>query len=726
MVQGEPITGGYSHDLQDPQVSYDKAAPTSAQLRFRLFGVYMFSLLAGIIIIVSEHMLVMDIPFQQILTLSLPAMLIGAVVLSALLTALSIWRLRPVFRIRSVEPADDGASDESAKALNRLLAHPCELLVAMIVFGLVYTSLFHWKETAFRNDTLPSIDWTVLVGSIAREISLSLTIGIFIFTSIRRLLLPLVLRFQPQSGQWGGRGSIVSPLIITYSSTFLIAVLNLFQLAVLADSSGEPQSPMLIGGVGLFYFILGVSLIGYISLQFRKELRTLVRNIQQLGGGGRKLGSRMPVVSYDEAGELASAFNELQTRIDREYESLERELKLAYNVQQKLLPPGDLTIGSYRIAARCQPYRNVGGDFFDVLMLGPSRFAIMIGDVSGKGVPAALLMSALLLLFRAEIRRNGNPAEVLARMNRQLCEAMGDDGAVTLGVGVIDTTSDTVRYASAGHLSPYIVSPNGSIVTVDCSSLPIGFDAEVVYQETQLQLNPGDRFVLYTDGIIESMDEGGHMYGFDGLEEEISSWKPCDDLPQLVDGWLARMDAHSTAGKDDRTIVVLELVQAYRSQTVQREAISGGHLSELLPSSFFSQEWLLRSRMGSERGVAEQIGSFITKFWPETNLHEDVQSAVAEAIMNAMEHGNKLDPMAQVTVQAQIGSLLAVIRVYDEGGGYFPHVSRDEKEMAKKRESDDPRGWGLVIIDSLSDYWATGRDERGFYMELYFMRITNT
>ena len=90
-----------------------------------------------------------------------------------------------------------------------------------------------------------------------------------------------------------------------------------------------------------------------------------------------------------------------------------------------------------------------------------------------------------------------------------------------------------------------------------------------------------------------------------------------------------------------------------------------------------------------------------------------------------MEHGNKLDPMAQVTVQAQIGSLLAVIRVYDEGGGYFPHVSRDEKEMAKKRESDDPRGWGLVIIDSLSDYWATGRDERGFYMELYFMRIMN-
>jgi len=90
--------------------------------------------------------------------------------------------------------------------------------------------------------------------------------------------------------------------------------------------------------------------------------------------------------------------------------------------------------------------------------------------------------------------------------------------------------------------------------------------------------------------------------------------------------------------------------------------------------------------------------------------------------MNAMEHGNKLDPIKLVTVQAQIGMLLVVIRIYDEGGGYFPHVSRDEDEMEQKRESDDPRGWGLVIIDSLSNYWSTGRDERGFFVELYFMR----
>ncbi len=93
-------------------------------------------------------------------------------------------------------------------------------------------------------------------------------------------------------------------------------------------------------------------------------------------------------------------------------------------------------------------------------------------------------------------------------------------------------------------------------------------------------------------------------------------------------------------------------------------------------------------------------------------------------MINAIEHGNQLQPNSYVTVTAQIGSMLAVCKIYDEGGGFFPHVSRDEDEMMKKLESDDPRGWGLVMIDSLADYWVTGRDDRGFYTELYFMRKT--
>jgi len=709
-------------------------ATESRRLYRQLLLIYLGTLLTAIIIAHGENIFILNIPFAELWPFFTPASVAGAVLVALAMGLLSVWRLQPSLAGRGTDNDKQEMSVDSSgkpmEALDRLLRHPYELFVSFIVFGVFCSILYHsieWWYEATSSEMQSSIDWTELLGIMAGELGMTVAIAIFLFTAVRRQLRPLILQLQLRPGQLRRRASIVAPLVITYCSTFLMGLLNLIQMAIIAEDNGSPQQPWLVGLVALFFFILGLFLFGHVTLQFRREIRSLLAYIQEQGeqGGHARRGGRMPVISYDETGELAAAFNELQGRIDKEYESIERELKLAYNVQQKLLPPGDLTIGSYRIAARCRPYREVGGDFFDVVMLGPNKFAVMIGDVSGKGVPAALIMSALLVLFRAEIKRNGSPAEVLARMNRQLCEAMGDEGAVTIGVGVIDSASDTIQYASAGHLSPYIVNADGKVTSIDSSSLPIGFDMDVVYQEKWLQLQPGDRLILYTDGIIESMDERGQMYGFEGLEEEISSWQLYDDLPKVVDDFLIRMNERSHAENDDRTIVVLELVQAYRSYGVNKEvmaAVMGSDPRENLPGSFFSQHWSLRSKLGTERAVAEEIGGFITQYWPGSGMREDVQSAVSEAIMNAMEHGNKLDPIKLVTVQAQIGMLLVVIRVYDEGGGYFPHVSRGEDEMERKRESDDPRGWGLVIIDSLSNYWSTGRDERGFFVELYFMR----
>ncbi|MFD0714995.1 SpoIIE family protein phosphatase [Paenibacillus sp. GCM10027626] len=706
---------------------------TGARTLYRkLLLVYVFTLLAAMLIAHGENILVLNIPFNELRSFYTPASFGSAILVAILMTVWSVKCLQPAFAIE--EPPHSIHKEHKTDHLERLLRHPYELLIGFTLFGGICSLLYHIVEIGYAriNHTVAAeIKWLELFAVMAGEAGMTLAIAVFLFTTVQRLLRPYVLEFMQQSALTGKKVSFVVPLIVTYSSTFLMTVLNLFQLAVNSDGSGHSRNPLLVGLIALFFFLLGIALFGYITFQFKSELRSLIEHIQELGLRGRdKVGIRMPVMSNDEAGELAAVFNELQARTDREYEAIERELKLAYNVQQKLLPPGDLTIGAYRITARCRPYREVGGDFFDVVMLGPHKFAVMIGDVSGKGVPAALLMSALLVLFRAEIKRNGAPGEVLARMNRQLCEAMGDDGAVTIGVGIIDSLHDTLQYASAGHLSPYIVSANGQLSAIESSSLPIGFDTDMVYREQTLQLQPGDRLILYTDGIIESLDGRGRMYGFEGLEKEIVSWHMIDNLPKIVDEWLERMDNRTKSENDDRTIVVLELVQAYLSEAVQRgartSAIGDEQFSKMPAGHMFTHETALRSKAGTERQAAEEVGGFIVKCWPETGLREDVQTSVSEAIMNAMEHGNKFDPMTQVVIQVQIGSLLAVIRIYDEGGGYFPRVSRDEEEMAKKRESDDPRGWGLVIIDSLADYWATGRDERGFYMELYFMRKMDT
>ncbi|MFC5650488.1 SpoIIE family protein phosphatase [Paenibacillus solisilvae] len=685
-----------------------------------LLAIFAVSFLMGAVLIELEHFFIINVAFRDLSGSSCPITLAIYVFIIAVLLGFSFLRLRPLMNFRGSEPCEA----EQSSTLRMLYRLPYELFSILLILGSLAAIGFH----AFNGAESGSDAWSLQLGQLAGELSDTFIVGIFIFTLARCLMRAVVTELKPSAASFSGGASIAQPILLTYISTFIAAVLNLFELAMLAADTDQSISPYKFACIAGFYLAIGLLIFGFVTMQFRQELRSLIRHIRALVDERKHLSASMSVISNDEAGELAVVLNQLQSRVNRDYESLEKELKLAYNVQQKLLPPGDMTIGSYRITARCQPYNEVGGDFFDVVSLSSSRFAVMIGDVSGKGMPAALLMSAQLLLFRSEIRRNGSPGEVLARMNRQLCEAMGEEGSITIGVGVIDLSLDTVLYASAGHLSPYIVKTDGTYTAVDCSSLPIGFDSEAVYEEKCLQLGAGDRFVLYTDGLIEADDEGGSMYSFEGLEAEFSTWGPGLDMAKFVDDWLIRMDERSGPGRDDRTVVVLDLAGEYRSSLAQFDvaasAAAHGSVGALFNHAFTTREWSIRSHLGDERQVAHELGRWIEERWPESTVREDVQSAVAEAMINAIEHGNRLQPNSYVTVTAQIGSMIAVCKIYDEGGGYFPRVSRDEDEMMKKLESVDPRGWGLVMIDSLADYWATGRDDRGFYTELYFMRKT--
>lgn len=698
---------------------------TLGTLLGQLFAVFAFSLIFGLSLLYLEIVFILDLEPKMLFTLAMPSAFIGFAAICASLLALSYWRLKPVFLV----PPATAKKEEVHRALYLLFNLPYVLLAGMNGIGVLGLIVFHITDELYAVAAAAvepyTVDWAQLIGIFSGELGITILVSMLVFIAARRILQPIILRFQPPSDSIAGRASFAQPILITYAGTFIVTLLNLFQLVLLSAQRKEPLDPYEFLAEAFFYFLLGLVLFSYVTIEFRQELRGLIRNIRELVGGGRaQLGGKTLFSSHDEAVELAAALNELQSRVNREYDALDRELKLAYNVQQKLLPPGDLTIGSFRIAARCQPYRGVGGDFFDVVPLGPNRFAVMIGDVSGKGMPAALLMSALLILFRSEIKRNANPGEVLARMNRQLCEAMGEEGSVSIGLGVIDMMSNSVQYASAGHLSPYIIKPDGNISAINCSSLPIGFDAEITYEVITLQLEPGDRLVLYTDGLIELMDESGAMYSFEGLEAELSTWTICKELPHMIDEWLERMDQKSGVGTDDRTVVVLELANDFCKPVgmAGSGAAADGDISHFTPNQFVYREWTVPSRFGEERALTVQLGLWIEKSWPDSTVREDIESAIAEALLNAMEHGNKLNPQANVRLQVQIGSQLVVCKVYDEGGGYFPRVSRSEEEMIRKHESEDPRGWGLVMIDSLSDYWATGRDESGFYTELYFLR----
>lgn len=197
----------------------------------------------------------------------------------------------------------------------------------------------------------------------------------------------------------------------------------------------------------------------------------------------------------------------------RKKERMERELELARQVQQSMLPRTFPEIAGYRFAARNEPARQVGGDFYDVIPLDEGRFGILIADVSDKGLSAALYMSLCRSLLRAEARRESSPRRVLESVNRLLLELGQQDMYVSLFYGVIERDSRRMAYTRAGHDWPVLLREGrSSLLAGDGTPLGILTTPEFRLTEEQLDLHPGDRLVLYTDGLTDLNSPEGLLF----------------------------------------------------------------------------------------------------------------------------------------------------------------------------------------------------------------------
>lgn len=205
-------------------------------------------------------------------------------------------------------------------------------------------------------------------------------------------------------------------------------------------------------------------------------------------------------------------------------ERMERELELARQVQQSVLPRIFPLVPGYTFAARSEPARWVGGDFYDVIHLDADRFALVIGDVSGKGMPAALYMAQTHSLLRAEARREDSPRAVLYSVHR-LLQALGRASMfVTVFYGIVDGAARRLTYARAGHDRPLLLR-GGEIQPLGGEGTILGFpDLKDLYlSEEVVDLYPGDRLVLYTDGLIDILSAGGQPLGLKRLLSLLES-----------------------------------------------------------------------------------------------------------------------------------------------------------------------------------------------------------
>lgn len=238
-----------------------------------------------------------------------------------------------------------------------------------------------------------------------------------------------------------------------------------------------------------------------------------------------------------------------------------QELAIGRRIQLALLPRRFPAVDGWTFAADYEPAREVGGDLFDAFQLRgrADRFGLLIADVTGKGIPAALLMADVRALLHAATDNADGPADALRRVNTILVRERVTSLFVTAALLVVDTTTGRVRYASAGHEAPLVARCAGGVESLVAAGPILGAFADAVFEERMARLDPGDAVVLYTDGVTEARDEGRGFFGEERLLDCLASacGRPAEEIARtLID------DIHSFRGDaepfDDLTLLVVE------------------------------------------------------------------------------------------------------------------------------------------------------------------------
>jgi serine phosphatase RsbU (regulator of sigma subunit) len=346
-------------------------------------------------------------------------------------------------------------------------------------------------------------------------------------------------------------------------------------LASLADVPGWLFSNiimlMLIGGL--------LSLIGLTQGLAVRTGRSIVQAIEdevaQLRAAASRFGAgdlahRVPVMGRDELSTLGGAFNEMAANLERqrrelvEKERMEEELDVARQIQIRFLPQSAPSVPGLDVAGLSRPSREVGGDLFYYVALPENQLGVALGDVSGKSVPAALLMSNVMSALRAEAQHERVVEHSLERINRQIVESIEPGRFVTLFYGIVDPNTNWLRYTSAGHNPALRLTASGEIEWLRAGGVPLGVLDDSRYPGAESALEHGDTLIVYSDGVTEAEGPGrgtAELFGEDRLVDAVRALRGRSSV-EIVNGILAAVQrfAADRPQADDITLVVVRRV----------------------------------------------------------------------------------------------------------------------------------------------------------------------
>jgi serine phosphatase RsbU (regulator of sigma subunit)/type II secretory pathway pseudopilin PulG len=345
-------------------------------------------------------------------------------------------------------------------------------------------------------------------------------------------------------------------------------------------AAGPPDTnlPASVGGVLIPSSVGWLCLMLPIGLLFGiLTTRGTIRRIERLAEATARFtdgdyAQRVPISRQDEIGQLELQFNEMagqlvnsfaqrqalaEESVRREERArIEQEMSSAHYVQQSLLPEEIPAIEGWQIEPFYCPARQVGGDLYDFLHLPDGRIGIVIGDVSGKGMSAALIMATTCAMIRAAAPTVSSPGQVLALVNNLMQGHISPRMFVTCFYGILDPASGRMCFANAGHDIPYL-SRGGEIVELRAAGMPLGLLPEQIYPEQEVLIDKHDALLFYTDGLVEAHNAERAMFGFSRLQYLIKDGAHKDGLIKFLLNELQAFTGTDWEQEDDITLVML-------------------------------------------------------------------------------------------------------------------------------------------------------------------------
>ncbi len=351
------------------------------------------------------------------------------------------------------------------------------------------------------------------------------------------------------------------------------SLLNRRLFSPLGDLGGAAATALLVVGA-VFLFIEFVSLVTGIIMT--RTITTAVSSLysatQHVQDGD--LSYRVRIPHRDQLAALGESFNSMMQSVStlieeqRQRQKLENELSIAHEVQQQLFPRSVPNLQGIEIEAICRPARVVSGDYYDFIRISPTRLAIAVADISGKGISAALLMANVQAALRSDVLRyrNGQPgirqeqidtAEIVSHLNLHLFRNTSDERYATVFFGVYDTVTRQLHYTNAGHLPPIYIS-GGKVRRLETGGMVVGLFNDVPFEQGAVEIEHGGMLVAYSDGLIEPENVYGEEFGTERLVEvatrnkDQSSHAIAEALMHASEEW-----SGSPEQADDMTLIVM-------------------------------------------------------------------------------------------------------------------------------------------------------------------------